>query len=86
MAKRRITLTSQEMNEITKQTTTLESQLTLSNERVDELESGLTGIGKYINRKTKPKDVEKLCTALQKLVDKAINPPVKAKAETAMSH
>ena len=86
MATRRITLTSQEMNEITKQTTTLQSQLHLSNERVDELEKGLGVINKLINRKTKPKDVDKLCVAVQKLLNKAINPPVKAKAPTAMSH
>lgn len=86
MATRRITLTSQEMNEITKQTTTLQSQLHLSNERVDELEKGLGVITKLINKKTKPKDLDKFCLAVQKLVDKAVNPPVKAKAPTALSH
>jgi len=86
MVKRRITLTSQEMNEITKETTTLKTQLDLSNQRVDELENGLVVINKFINKKTKPKDVDKLCGAVQKLVDKAINPPVKAKAATALSH
>ena len=86
MAKRRITLSSQEMSEITKETTTLKSQLVLSNDRVDELEKGLSVITKLITKKSKPKDVDKLCDAVQKLVNKAINPPVKAKDKAALSH
>ncbi|MFT5211378.1 MAG: hypothetical protein ACI9CE_003117 [Flavobacterium sp.] len=86
MVKRRITLSSQEMTDITKETSSLKIQLDLSNQRVDELENGLVVINKFINKKTKPKDVEKLCDAVQKLVDKAINPPVKAREATALSH
>lgn len=86
MVKRRITLSSQEMNDITNETSTLKTQLDLSNQRVDELENGLVVINKFINKETKPKDVEKLCGAVQKLIDKAINPAVKAKEATALSH
>ncbi|MFT7687299.1 MAG: hypothetical protein ACI9FB_002651, partial [Candidatus Azotimanducaceae bacterium] len=58
MVKRRVTLTSQEMNDISKETSTLKTQLDLSNQRVDELENGLVIINKFINKKTKPKDVD----------------------------
>jgi len=86
MVKRRITLSSQEMNDITKETSTLKTQLDLSDQRVDELENSLVVTNKFISKKTKPKDVEKLCGAVQKLIDKAINPDVKAKEATALSH
>ena len=79
MAKRRITLTTQEMNEITSRTTTLESQLTRSNARVDELEKGLVKIGKLIGKKTKPKDLNRFLEEISQLVADAINPPVLAK-------
>jgi len=86
MAKRRITLTSQEMNDINKQTTTLQSQLSLSNARVDELENDLVVIKKLLNNKTKTKNASKLTAALQELVEKAINPPVKVKIDAAMNN
>ena len=54
MVKRRITLSSQEMNDITNETSTLKTQLDLSNQRVDELENGLVVINKFINKETKP--------------------------------
>ena len=44
MAKRRIVLSSQEMNDIKKRIETLESQLSRSNTCVAELESGLNEI------------------------------------------
>lgn len=79
MAKRRITLSSQEMNEINSRTKTLESQLQRSNARVDQLESGLGIIKELMEKKTKIKDQKTLLVSLQQLVDKAINPPVAAK-------
>ena len=79
MAKRRITLTSQEMNEINARTETLESQLKKSNARVDELENGLTVIKKLTEKKTKPKSLASFIEQVTELVDKALNPPVIAK-------
>ena len=79
MAKRRITLTSQEMNEIETKIKTLESQLTRSNGRVDELEHGFTLINKLVTKKTKPKTVDALCTSVEQLAKITLNPPVKAK-------
>ncbi|MBV1877439.1 MAG: hypothetical protein KUG79_07345 [Pseudomonadales bacterium] len=83
MAKRRITLTSQEMNEINSRTKTLESQLSRSNARVDELESGLVFIKNFISEEAEPQDLENFITEMSKLVDRAINPPVAAKEVAA---
>ena len=79
MAKRRSTLTSQEMNGIEAKIKTLESQLTRSNGRVDELEHGLSLIDKLVTIKTKPKTVDAVCTAIEHLAKVTLNPPVKAK-------
>jgi len=80
MAKRRITLTSQEMNDIQTRVKTLESQLKRSNGRVDELEHGLGLLHKLVTKKSKPKSVEALCTSVEELTKITLNPPVKAKA------
>ena len=79
MAKRRITLTSQEMNEIEARIKTLESQLKRSNGRVDELEHGLGLIDKLITKKSKPKTVDAICSSIEQLVNITVNPPVEAK-------
>ena len=78
MAKRRITLTSQEMNEINTRTETLESQLQRSNDRVEELENGLIYIRKFLSKKSKPKKIEDFCDVMNELVDTTLNPPVAA--------
>ncbi len=83
MAKRRITLSSQEMNEIEAKIKTLESQLKRSNGRVDELEHGLGLITKLTTKKSKPKTVDALCSSLEELVKITLNPPVKAKVLAA---
>jgi predicted nuclease with TOPRIM domain len=79
MVKRRITLTSQEMSGIEAKIKTLESQLTRSNGRVDELEHGLSLIDKLVTKKAKPKTVDAVCTAVEQLTKITLNPPVKAK-------
>ncbi len=81
MAKRRITLTSQEMNEINNRTQTLESQLQRSNTRVEELETGLGFIEKLVNKKSKPKNIDEFRSAVRELVEFTLNPPVAAKIE-----
>ena len=78
MAKRRIVLTSQEMNEINTRTKTLETQLQRSNARIDELEDGLGDIRKLVQKKSKPKKIEDLCEAICDLVKLTLIPPVTA--------
>lgn len=81
MAKRRITLTTQEMTEIDNRTRTLEQQLQRSNARVEELENGLGFIRKLITARSRPKEIKKLCSAVTELIDTTITPPVTAKLE-----
>ena len=81
MATRRVTMTSQEMNEINTRITTLEAQLQRSNGRVEELENGLGFIKKLITKKSRPKTIEKFAEAVEELVVSSINPPVTARLE-----
>ncbi|MFN3239822.1 MAG: hypothetical protein ACE37D_22605 [Pseudomonadales bacterium] len=81
MAKRRIVLSSQEMNEITGKIKLLESQLNRSNHRVSELENGVRKIKKLVNTKSKQKKPELLIEETNKLCDVTINPPVKVREE-----
>ncbi len=69
------------MNEINNRTQTLESQLQRSNNRVEELETGLGTIQKLANKKSKPKNIEEFRSALRELVELSLNPPVAAKIE-----
>jgi septal ring factor EnvC (AmiA/AmiB activator) len=79
MAKRKFTLSSQEMNDIKAQTKTLESQLKHANARVDELENGLGLVSKLLQKKSRPKTPEDLAAAVQELVNVTLNPPVIAR-------
>jgi len=79
MAKRRITLTSQEMNEIQARIKTLESQLKRSNDRVEELEHGLGLLNKLVTKKTKAKTLDALCESVEDLIKITLRPPVKAR-------
>lgn len=81
MAKRRIVLSSQEMNDINSKIKLLESQLSRSNSRVLELEAGVRKIKKVVNTKSKQKKPEALFEELDKLSDRTINPPVKVREE-----
>tara|TARA_R110002072_G_scaffold59158_5_gene150751 strand:- start:21377 stop:21667 length:291 start_codon:yes stop_codon:yes gene_type:complete len=81
MAKRRIVLTSQEMNELNGKIKLLESQLSRSNHRVGELETGVQKIQKLVAKKTKRKDPDALCEEVINLAAKAINPPVTVREE-----
>lgn len=79
MAKRKFTLTSQEMTDLKARISTLESQLKYSNARVDELEQGLGKMTRLLQKKSKPKTVEALSDELQQLIDNTMNPPVTAR-------
>jgi hypothetical protein len=79
MAKRKFTLTSQEMADINARTKTLESQLKHSNARVDELEGGLGDIDKLLQKKSRPKTTDALRDATLELVNLTLNPPVTAR-------
>jgi|AntAceMinimDraft_1070359.scaffolds.fasta_scaffold140346_2 septal ring factor EnvC (AmiA/AmiB activator) len=79
MAKRKFTLTSQEMNDINARIKTLQSQLKHANARVDELEDGLGSIDKLLQKKSKPKTVDALRDATLELVNLTLNPPVTAR-------
>jgi predicted nucleic acid-binding Zn-ribbon protein len=81
MAKRRIVLSSQEMNDITGKIKLLESQLSRSNSRVSELEAGVRKIKKLVNTKSKQKNPDTLFEELDELSTKTINPPVKVREE-----
>ena len=81
MAKRRITLTSQEMNDINGKITLLQSQLGRSNSRVDELEKGLGDIRRLIKKKFRAKDLKPLGDELTTMIDLAMNPPVKVRED-----
>jgi septal ring factor EnvC (AmiA/AmiB activator) len=79
MAKRKFTLTSQEMADINARIKTLESQLKHSNARVDELEDGLDDIDKLLQKKSRPKTADALSNATLELVNLTLNPPVTAR-------
>ncbi|MFT4721589.1 MAG: septal ring factor EnvC (AmiA/AmiB activator) [Candidatus Azotimanducaceae bacterium] len=79
MAKRKFTLTSQEMADINARIKTLESQLKHSNARVDELEGGLGDIDKLLQKKSRPKAADALRDATLELVNLTLNPPVTAR-------
>jgi septal ring factor EnvC (AmiA/AmiB activator) len=79
MAKRKFTLTSQEMTDINARIKTLASQLKHANARVDELEGGLGDIDKLLQKKSRPKSAEALGTAVHELVNVILNPPVIAR-------
>lgn len=81
MAKRRIVLSSQEMNELNAKLKLLESQLSRSNLRVSELEASVKNIQKLVAKKTKRKDPDSLCEEVIVLTAKAINPPVTVREE-----
>ncbi len=81
MVKRRIVLSSQEMNDLSSKIKLLESQLKRSNSRVSELESGVKKIEKLVTKKPKKKDADTLCQELIELTGKTINPPVKVREE-----
>lgn len=81
MAKRRIVLSSQEMNDLNGKIKLLESQLSRSNKCVAELESGVRKIRKLVNTKSKQKKPETLFEEVSVLCDRTINPPVKVKEE-----
>lgn len=81
MVKRRIVLSSQEMNDLNNKIKLLESQLKRSNSRVSELESGVKKIEKLVSKRPKKKDAETLCAELMVLTTKTINPPVKVREE-----
>ena len=81
MVKRRIVLSSQEMNDLTAQIKLLESQLKRSNHRVAELENGVRKIEKHVAKKPKKKDADTLCAELIEMTAKVINPPVKVREE-----
>lgn len=81
MVKRRIVLSSQEMNDITARIKLLESQLSRSNKCVADLESGVRKIQKLVNTKSKQKKPDKLFEEVTALCDRTINPPVKVKEE-----
>lgn len=76
MAKRRIVLSSQEMSDIKKRIETLEAQLTRSNARVLELESGLNEIKDVACGKDAADLPGKFAKTLEKLIKRTINPPV----------
>ena len=79
MAKRKFTLTSQEMNDINARIKTLESQLKHSNARVDELEDGFGKVDKLLQKKSRPKTADALSHAILDLVNLTLNPPVTAR-------
>jgi len=79
MAKRKFTLTSQEMADINARIKTLESQLKHSNARVDELEDGLGDIEKLLQKKSGTKTADALSNATLELVNLTLNPPVTAR-------
>ncbi len=81
MAKRRIVLSSQEMNDINGKIKLLESQLSRSNDRVSQLEAGVRKIKKLVNTKTKRKNPDALLEELDQLSAHTINPPVKVREE-----
>ena len=81
MAKRRIVLSSQEMNDINGKIKLLESQLSRSNHRVSELEAGVRKIKKLVNTKSKRKKPDALFEELDLLSAQTINPPVKVREE-----
>ena len=81
MAKRRIVLSSQEMNDLTAKIKLLESQLTRSNHRVLELETDVRKIQKLVEKKAKRKDPDLLCDEVIQLTSRAINPPVTVREE-----
>ena len=76
MVKRRITLTGQELADLEGQQTFLKTQLERSNDRVQELETGLGKIKKLVTRKASAKAHPELCGSIVSLVDITINPPV----------
>ncbi|MGK0473573.1 MAG: putative nucleic acid-binding Zn-ribbon protein, partial [Candidatus Azotimanducaceae bacterium] len=81
MAKRRIVLTSQEMNDLSGKIKLLESQLSRSNNRVSELESDVRKIQKLVEKKSKRKNPDLLCDEVIQLTSRAINPPVTVREE-----
>ncbi len=81
MAKRRIVLSSQEMNDLTGKIKLLESQLNRSNKCVADLENGVRKIKKLVTTKAKQKKPENLFEEVSNLCDRTINPPVKVKEE-----
>lgn len=81
MAKRRIVLSSQEMNDLTAKIKLLESQLTRSNNRVLELETDVRKIQKLVEKKAKRKNPDVLCDEVIQLTSRAINPPVTVREE-----
>ena len=84
MAKRRITLTSQEMNELNAKLSLLQSQLGRSNSRVDELEKGLGDVRRLVKKKFRSKDLKSLGDDIVEMIDLAINPPVKVRDAVEM--
>jgi hypothetical protein len=81
MAKRRIVLSSQEMNDLTAKIKLLESQLSRSNHRVLDLETDVRKIQKLVEKKTKRKNPDLLCDEVIQLTSRAINPPVTVREE-----
>jgi predicted alpha/beta superfamily hydrolase len=81
MAKRRIVLSSQEMNDINAKIKLLEGQLSRSNKCVSQLESGVRKIQKLVNTKSKRKNPEAMWEELDQLCAHTINPPVKVREE-----
>ena len=69
------------MNDLTAKIKLLESQLSRSNHRVSELESGLQHLQKLMSTKSKLKKPEILIDELKVVSAKAINPPVKVREE-----
>ncbi len=82
MAKRRIVLSSQEMTDIKKRIQTLESQLSRSNARVAELESGLNKLNKVTSSKKFKTTAGDFAEELIAMIGKTINPPVAAREPT----
>ena len=79
MAKRRITLTGQELETLKSQQVVLNNQLQRSNDRVDELEKGLGKLKKLVSKKQVTKAHPELCESIVSLIDQTINPPVQAR-------
>jgi|GEM_PF-1879666 len=81
MAKRRIVLSSQEMNDLNGKIKLLESQLSRSNHRVSELEADVRKIQKLVEKKANRKNPDLLCDEVIELTTRAINPPVTVREE-----
>jgi predicted nucleic acid-binding Zn-ribbon protein len=85
MAKRRITLTGQELENLKSQQAVLMNQLQRSNERVEELEKGLGKLKKLVSKKQITKAQPELCESIVSVIDSTVNPPVKARVNEQTS-